>query len=38
MKKEWGQIAMASGWEFEGPGFELRQQFQATFDPELPKE
>jgi len=35
MRSPW-QIAMASGWEYEGPGFEPLL-FQVTFDPNLPK-
>jgi len=36
----WGspwQIAIASGWELEGPGFKPRR-LQANFDPGLAKE
>jgi len=30
-------VAVTTGWESEGPGFEPRQWLQATFDPGLPK-
>jgi len=35
MRTQW-KIAIASGWESEGPGIKPRR-LQPTFDPGLPK-